>query len=881
MSWLREKAEEANEAMGSPNTSQIFRVVKELTKGASRKARDGGFSIAANQQEAEAWKEYFRLIQEGEGEVEPGVWADVAGKDVDDRLDDAPSVEEVRRAINDMKNGKTGGEDQMIAEYLKLGGPIMFEATLKIVDQCWLAATRAPEGGEHTAWPSSWNTGVIIPLWKKKGDRRNKNTWRGITLLSVGSKLVARICAMRLQRWCRSWLNPLQFGFRAGSGVDDTQQVSRRLLEEGAQSAHNRTFSLRFFDLEKAYPKVARHALWRALTIKGCPGKFQKVLRAIHEGTASKVRVRGFESTSFIPGRGLREGCPSSPSLFNLMHHCIMEVYRARRARQARAAGLVPGVEWTYKVDGRVAKRKGDREDEGRHTRRRIIGDFAYADDTGIIGDVAETRTAEALFAGTISDFAGKVNVDKTEGLRVQSMARPATDVPWLGELHTVKHVGALLSERAGHVAETGRASRRCISKIEELSGAWTRGKQIRRRRHDLKRSVRIKVLKAVVKGILFSFCRTRAWQTSQISRMQNIINFAVRRAFNVKLRTLRRNGLTNRIMTGMAQWEPFDQAVRRATLLWVGHVARMTTEQPQKQVLFGWIEGTKAKQRCPFKQAQWINSCLRRANIAEMDWFRLAQNRSAWKRKVLEAFPPEVVKVERERVLDGWRIGDPIPDWALPGPQEQREEPHEDSDEELGEVRRGNNRDADPRPYGRRPRARRQDRREDKGVGVPTCPVCALTFNKTNQLAFHYEAEHSICDPNITTVQSFRCPFCFHTYRRAGQLKSHVCPAQQRLVRLDHIDSLERVGGPDRGTALPLPTAWHIFTDGSGGTAAAGADAVARAGWGVVVYPVANPNPDLPWIAALYGPVNIDAYDPVWLGARRHTNNTAELSAT
>ena len=84
-----------------------------------------------------------------------------------------------------------------------------------------------------------------------------------------------------------------------------------------------------------------------------------------------------------------------------------------------------------------MAKREGDREDEGRHTCRRIIGDFAFADDTGIIGDVSEARAAEieTLFANTIADFAGKVNVDKAEGLLVQSTACPATDVPWLGKL--------------------------------------------------------------------------------------------------------------------------------------------------------------------------------------------------------------------------------------------------------------------------------------------------------------------------------------------------------------------------------------------------------------------------------------------------------------
>lgn len=87
-----------------------------------------------------------------------------------------------------------------------------------------------------------------------------------------------------------------------------------------------------------------------------------------------------------------------------------------------------------------------------------------------------------------------------------------------------------------------------------------------------------------------------------------------------------------------------FESAVRRASLLWLGHVARMSVENPQKQVCFGWIEDACGKERCPFKQAQWVNSCLRHAGIPEIDWFGLAQNRNEWKSRVLAALPSEIV---------------------------------------------------------------------------------------------------------------------------------------------------------------------------------------------------------------------------------------------
>ena len=107
----------------------------------------------------------------------------------------------------------------------------------------------------------------------------------------------------------------------------------------------------KFFDLEKAYPKVPRHALWKILELKGCPPLFRKVLQAIHNGTHTKIRFQGFVSTSFVPDRGLREGCPSSPIMFNLFHDSLMEVYRVRRLRVATAHECQPGISITYKVD--------------------------------------------------------------------------------------------------------------------------------------------------------------------------------------------------------------------------------------------------------------------------------------------------------------------------------------------------------------------------------------------------------------------------------------------------------------------------------------------------------------------------------------------------
>ena len=55
-------------------------------------------------------------------------------------------------------------------------------------------------------------------------------------MLGVGSKMLARVVAMRIQEWTETWLHESNNGFRRGRGVDDALQGSRRLVEEAVRS---------------------------------------------------------------------------------------------------------------------------------------------------------------------------------------------------------------------------------------------------------------------------------------------------------------------------------------------------------------------------------------------------------------------------------------------------------------------------------------------------------------------------------------------------------------------------------------------------------------------------------------------------------------------
>ena len=104
--------------------------------------------------------------------------------------------------------------------------------------------------------------------------------------------------------------------------------------------------------------------------------------------------------------------------------------------------------------------------------------------------------------------------------------------------------------------------------------------------------------------------------------------------------------------MCKAVQWEPFTNIVRRITLKWLGHVARMHKDRRPKQVLFGWWKDhRRLAHGSKFEQTRWISHILEQAQISPVDWFRLARDRAGWKRKIWETFPPIKMCKQQEKI--------------------------------------------------------------------------------------------------------------------------------------------------------------------------------------------------------------------------------------
>ena len=92
---------------------------------------------------------------------------------------DPPTKIEIQLALTQLKNGKAVGLYNINPEELKVDPKISVEMLYPLLEKIW----------KEEKIPEDWEAGLIIKI-PKKGDLSNCNNWRGITLLSIPSKIL-------------------------------------------------------------------------------------------------------------------------------------------------------------------------------------------------------------------------------------------------------------------------------------------------------------------------------------------------------------------------------------------------------------------------------------------------------------------------------------------------------------------------------------------------------------------------------------------------------------------------------------------------------------------------------------------------------------------
>jgi hypothetical protein len=219
---------------------------------------------------------------------------------------------EIADAVARMPRGKSPGPSKMRAEHLK----------------GWRAeAYPAQEGGveNRVNWapfvelvqhmyvtgeiPTALSYAVCVLLPKPDGGVQ------GLGLLEVIWKVIASILTERLNAAVK-WHNCIH-GFRAERGTG-TAIIEAKLFQQLASIDQVPVFEI-YLDLKKAYNSVDRERTLEILEAYGVGPNTLRLLRNYWEQMWLTARQSDYYGRSFTATRGLTQGDPLSPTIFNMV----------------------------------------------------------------------------------------------------------------------------------------------------------------------------------------------------------------------------------------------------------------------------------------------------------------------------------------------------------------------------------------------------------------------------------------------------------------------------------------------------------------------------------------------------------------------------------
>ena len=211
---------------------------------------------------------------------------------------------EVEKAIKEMRNTKATGDDDVPGDVFKLLGEGGLKVMTKLINAIY-------ETGE---WPKDFTEVMIIALKKTQATKCSDH--HTVSLISHTAKIIAKILRRRIERKIEDVLGEDQFGFGRGKGTMNSIGMMRIIAERTLEI--DEELCICFIDWQKAFDLVNWTKLMQILKISGIDWRERRLISKLYMDQRVKVRLDRGETRIVQIGRGVRQGCCLSPTLFNL-----------------------------------------------------------------------------------------------------------------------------------------------------------------------------------------------------------------------------------------------------------------------------------------------------------------------------------------------------------------------------------------------------------------------------------------------------------------------------------------------------------------------------------------------------------------------------------
>jgi hypothetical protein len=464
--------------------------------------------------------------------------------------------------------------------------------------------------------PQAFKDAKISTLYKNKGERGDCNNYRGISLLSVTGKLLARILLSRLLAIAEDVYPESQCGFRSGRSTTDMIFTVRQLQEKSREQRV--PLYMAFVDLTKAFDFVDRGSLFAVLKKAGCPPTLLALIESFHNGMQARVQFDGELSDEFPIKRGVKQGCVLAPTLFGIYFSYLLQM-TDKHLHQSCGVSLLTRGDGNFFNLARFKARS--------LTEKFVIKELLYADDAVLCASSPEDlQLMLNHFAVSCRRFGLQISLKKT--VTISQAPEPhvfSIDDINLQDLERFTYLGSCLSKNTTVDSEIS-------TRLGIASTAFGRlTKRVWNNRH-LGIKTKVRVYEACVLSILLYGAETWATYRPQESKLSAFhtrnLRFIVGKTWEDKM--------TNEELFMLTGSGPLSSRLKFTRLRWAGHVNRMPSTRIPHMILHAVLEhGTRQTGRPRLRFKDVLKRDLKDFSMQPETWTSASRDRPNWRRSL------------------------------------------------------------------------------------------------------------------------------------------------------------------------------------------------------------------------------------------------------
>lgn len=428
-------------------------------------------------------------------------YEEVENDELNEEINTSISENEILQAVKNLKNNKSSGVDDIVNEQIKTTISYMLPIYHKLFNVIF----------DTGIIPEYWTMGNIKPIYKSKGDPKQPENYRPITILSCFGKLFTAIINNRLNQYAdnHNIISSSQSGFRKRHSTVDNLFIIKSLIDL-VRSSRKKLYCC-FVDFKQAFDTVWRDGLWTKLLQSRINGKCFNIIHNLYKDIKSKVTTSEGTSNYFSSNIGVRQGENLSPFLFSVFLNDL-ESY----LRNKEISGITCDIN----------------NDELRSYLQIFI--LLYADDTVIFSDnESDMQHALDAFEEYCLKWKLTVNTEKTK-IVIFGQGRRKSNLNFMFNrkeievLKEYKYLGVLLGQSGSfqiskkYIAEQGnKAMFSLLRKIKNLS---------------LPFDIQIDLFNKIVKPVLLYGCEV--WGFGNLDILERVQLKFYKYIFNLKSST-------------------------------------------------------------------------------------------------------------------------------------------------------------------------------------------------------------------------------------------------------------------------------------------------------------------------------------------------------